>query len=149
MQATSLRDIQAALQKKSGFEIINHSESPLQLRISGRQRQDRMNMNVANWHLVMLNLLEREEEAPWTADFSKHHITRGQKGQKQIVFYWRLIFQVKEGSITEHYGDIVRTILSASHTSRGEITEFPLPGAGKDRNANGGIGKGRGATGAR
>lgn len=144
MAETSLRDLQAALNRKTGFELLDHNEGTGQLRVMGRQPKDRMGMNIANWLLVVRNLLQRSAPAgcPWKVDVSKHHFLRGE----HVVYSWRLIFQC-EGDIKKHYDDIIKTLLSAPHTSKGEVTEFPLPGAGKNRNNGGGIGKGRGASG--
>jgi hypothetical protein len=145
--AATLRDIQAALQRKSGFEVLEHAEMPMKLRIGGRQPRDQMNMNSANWLLVVRQLNRRAKKAKWNVDISKHHVNRGEEPDDQVVFYWRILIQVTEGNVKDHYEEVVKVILSAPHTSRGEVTEFPLPGAGKDRNAAGGIMRGRGATG--
>lgn len=139
---TGIREIQAALHKKSGFEVLEHKEGTSQLRIAGRQPKDRMGMNTPNWLLVCTNLLKKSSGSKWSLDVSKHHFLRGES----IIYSWRLIFQC-EGSIREHYEEILKAIHGASHTSRGEITEMPLAGASKDRNAAGGVGRGRGATG--
>lgn len=146
MPAT-FRDIQAALQKKSGFEMIEHTESAQKLRIGGRQIQDQMNMNATNWLLVVRQLNRRAKKASWSVDVSKAYVNRGEEPDDHVVFYWRILFQVSEGSVKDHYEAMVKAILEAPHASRGEITEFPLPGVGKDRNAAGGIMRGRGASG--
>lgn len=144
MAQATLRDLQAALQKKTGFEVIDHTETGSQLRLVGRQPKDRMGMNISNWLLVIRNLLQRSaaSNSPWRVDVSKNHFLRGE----QVVYSWRLIFQC-EGAVQEQYEDIIKTLRSAPHASKGEITEFPLPGANKNRNNGGGIGKGRGASG--
>jgi hypothetical protein len=144
MTETNLRDLQAALSRKTGFEMIEHNEGVGQLRVMGRQPKDRMGMNIANWLLVVRSLLQRSGQAgsPWKVDVSKQHFLRGE----QVIYAWRLIFQC-DGAIKGHYDDIIKTLRSAPHTSKGEITEMPLPGASKNRNNGGGIGKGRGASG--
>jgi len=144
--AATFRDIQAALQKKSGFEVVEFTESTSKLRIAGRQPRDPLNMNTSNFMLVVRELNRREGNAPWSADISKHHINKGKKPDDCVVFYWRIVIQ-SDGDVKVHYEDVVKTILSAPHTARGEVTEFPLPGAGKDRNSSGGIMRGRGASG--
>ncbi len=147
--STSLRDLQAALHRKTGFEVLEHTDGDLRLRLGGRQRQDRMNTNVPNWLLVVRELIRHagKQSTPWTVDLSKHYITKGQPPNDVLYFYWRVIFQVSEGKISDHFDDIIRVILAAPKVSRGEITEFPLPGANADRNSNGGIMRGRGASG--
>lgn len=145
----TLRDLQAALQRKSGFEFIRHAESPdgSQLRISGRQPKDRMGMNIKNWLFVVDNLITASEVqgSPWSVDISKHHVHRSATS-RQVVYYWRVIFQSGSTKISDHYDAIMKAIMSAEFASRGEVTEFPLPGAGRDRNASGGVGKGRGVS---
>jgi hypothetical protein len=140
--AVTIREVQAALQRKTGFEVLDHKESEVQLRVMGRQPRDRMGMNTSNWLLVCTNLLERSGKNGWTVDVSKYHFLRG----KVIMYSWRLIFQA-EADLKSKYDDIVRAILQAPHTSRGEITEMPLVGARADRNSGGGVGRGKGASG--
>lgn len=128
MAAVTLRDIQAALHKKSSFEVIEHSEADNQLRVMGRQPRDQMNTNLANWLLVVRQVLQQSAKLPWSVDVSKQYFLRGDN----VIYGWRLIFQ-GEG-IKEHYESILQTVLGAPFTSRGELTEFPLPGAPPDRN---------------
>lgn len=122
MPATSLRDLQAALNKKSGFEVVDHSESEGRLRLMGRQPKDRLGVNLNNWLLVVRSLLRRSPAAPWKVDISKEYFLRGE----QVLYGWRLLFQGED--IASHYEDIFAAIMNAEHTSRGELTEFPLPG---------------------
>jgi hypothetical protein len=144
--AATFRDIQAALQKKSAFEVIEHDEEEKGLRIAGRQPRDPMNMNTANFLLVVRQLNRMGSRGEWKVDISKHHVNQGTAPDDRVVFYWRIKFQC-QSDMKAQYESIVKAILSAPHTSRGEVTEFPLPGAGKDRNSSGGIMRGRGASG--
>lgn len=138
----TIRDLQAALERKTRFQVLGHTESETQLRLMGRQPKDQMGMNTAGWLLVCTNLLKRSGKSGWTVDVSKHHFLRGE----MIIYSWRLIFQA-EVELKSKYDEIVRTILQAPQASRGEVTEMPLVGARPDRNASGGIGRGKGATG--
>jgi hypothetical protein len=139
METTTLRDLQAALNRKSGFEMVDHTDGDSQLRIMGRQKKDAMGVNLNNWFLVIRNLLQRHVTAPWKVDVSKMYFLRGET----VIYGWRLIFQTGDGSSLEpHVPDIVAAIMGAPHTARGELTEYPLPGASADRNISDGRSRG-------
>lgn len=139
MEATTLRDLQAALNRKSGFEVVDHTDSSIQLRVMGRQKKDAMGVNLNNWFLVIRNLLQRHTSTPWKVDISKMYFLRGET----VIYGWRLLFQTSDGSSLEpHVADIVATIMGAPHTARGELTEYPLPGGNAGRNQSDGRSRG-------
>lgn len=123
---TTLRDLQAALQRKTGFEVIDAGEAPTQLRLMGRLPMDKMGVNLANWHLLIVALSDGGEG--WTVDISKKYFKRGSKP----VYSWRLIFQSAE--LKSKYAVILKAIMGTPYAGRGELSEFPLAGARSDRN---------------
>ena len=145
MEAASLRDLQAALNRKSSFEMVDHTNGVDQLRVIGRQKGDPMGVNLNNWLLVVKNLLQGQMNAQWKVDISKNYFLRGE----HVIYGWRLIFQTPDGSPLEpHIPAIVKAIMTAPHTATGELKEFPLPGYQKgalDRNVS--DGRSRGASG--
>ncbi len=141
---STLRDLQAALQRKSGFEFISHTDSnPNKLRILGRVTDDRLGVNLKNWLFVVGQILDASDEGKqgWSADISKQYMRRGVQGQKRIAYAWRLLFEGNDLHKTR-YDQIIKTILGAPHASRGEVTEFPLTGSSANR---GDMGRGKGA----
>lgn len=140
MEAAAFRDLQAALHKKSGFQVLDHNASEGQLRVMGRQLKDTMGVNLNNWFLVIRTLLQKHTKAPWKVDVSKNYFLRGDV----VIYGWRLIFQTDDGSsLDPHLQEIVATILSSPHTARGELSEYPLPGVrDPDRNVSDGRSRG-------
>ena len=142
MEQATVRDLQAALNRKSGFEVVDHTQGETQLRIMGRQKKDAMGVNMSNWMLVIKELKVRMKKAPWKVDISKEYFVRDEN--EQVMYGWRLIFQADDGSAIEpHLMDIVKVVMDSKHTARGELTEITLGGAkpGVERNV-GAHGKG-------
>lgn len=120
----SYQALQQALATK-GFEIVDVSQtSAMQVRITGRAR------HADNWKLVMHRLLFCPATA-WTLDLSYWGVAK--KGENKVVFFWRLIFQCKQGEIAMHYPEIARIVLSAPKSNKVEVMSFPLPGANPHR----------------
>jgi len=143
--ASTFRDLQAAFQRKSGFQVISHVDTqPNKLRIIGRLENDRLGVNLKNWLFVVGQILDVSDEGKmgWSADISKQYLRRGTKGNKRTLYAWRLLFEGE--ALHTHYDQIIRVIQGSPHASRGEITEFPLTGSSANR---GDMGSGKGAWG--
>jgi hypothetical protein len=127
MPAT-VRDIQAALQRKTSFELINEPlETDKQLRLEGRVIDDKMKTNIANWHLLIVAL---SDGAPgvWSVDISKKYFRRG----NVPIYTWRLIFQGED--LKSKYDVIAKAIVGSPNAAGGQLSEFPLFGVPADRN---------------
>jgi len=126
---TTLRDLQASLQRKTGFEVIDANESPTKLRLMGRLPADKMGLNLANWLLLVKELDKAGDgRAGWGVDISKKYFCRGEK----TMYSWRLMFESPE--LAAKYEAILKVVMGAPYAGRGELSEFPLAGARADRN---------------
>lgn len=134
------RDLIEVLGKKSNFEAVDVQEGAGQIRIMGRVLTDGTNANLANWFLVVDNVLTRLEttKCAWTTDISKSYFKRGGK----LVFAWRLLFQAPGADIRTFIPDIISFIYEAPKTSHVTVDEVPLVGASPNRNA---LNRGKGA----
>jgi hypothetical protein len=134
----NFRDIVHAMHQKAGFELVEHSSSPSQLRLLGRVPLDKESHNINNWLIVIRQLLLESAKAAWKTDISKDYFLMGDK----VVYAWRVILQAE--AIDVHMGEIIKVITSAPHSSRSEVTEMPLPGVGANRNSTTGGRRGAG-----
>jgi len=135
----NIADLLRTLGRKAGFELVEQTSTPGQLRLLGRIPLDRASVNMNNWLIVIRQLLSRSAEAEtlWKTDVSKHYFLLNGK----VVYAWRVIFQAD--SVEAQLADIIRTITEAPPSSRSELTEMALPGVTADRNST--VGGRRGA----
>lgn len=125
---TTARELYTALQQKAGFEVVEVSEGPKQLRIIGRVHTN----YVSQWKLAMHHLLTKEQESAWKVDISKKYFLRNDN-----VFYgWRLIIQAE--NVPAHYAGIIQALQITSGGN--EVTEVPLIGASSNRNTRTNVG---------
>ena len=129
-----LNDFIHILKARAGFEMVNHQESPNQLRILGRVRKPAL----GGWLLVVNQLKQVEMGAVWGIDISKPYFPRGSK----LVFAWRIILQ-GEG-IAQYYAAIAQVVKN-SPRARVTVDEVALMGASADRNAPSVGNRGKGA----
>ena len=139
---TMQKELHRALNQKAGFEVVEESSTPSQLRLLGRIPLDREGQNMNNWLIIMRQLLSQSATSPWKVDISKHYFLLAGK----VVYAWRVIFQAE--AIDPHLGDIATVVNSAPQSSRTELTEIPLAGASRDRNSTVGGRRGAGPIGA-
>jgi hypothetical protein len=139
---TQADTIFAALQEKVGFQVVQFSESPRQLRVVGRIPPDSLMRNEGNWKALMFRIKTAEEQRPWTADLSKWYFIK--KEVNRLVFAHRILLQGED--IVKHYADFAN-IIRTSPEARREVTEIPLGGAGRDRNNPAGGRRGAGPSG--
>lgn len=141
MAEPSKVEVYAALMRKSGFEVIQEKETSKQLRIMGRVPTERWNFFVPVLHQLLT--ASAKPGPPWTCDVSKQYLLRN----SQVLYAWRVIFQSE--NLLMQYGDITKTILSASSPARVELQSQLLPGY-KPGDVRGGFnskGKGTGVAG--
>jgi hypothetical protein len=134
----NLRDIVHALNQKAGFELVEHSSSPSQLRLLGRVPLDKESRNINNWLIVIRQLLLGSVKAAWKTDISKDYFLMGDK----VIYAWRVILQAE--SIETHLPEIIKVISTAPQSSRSEVTEMPLSGVNANRNSTMGGKRGAG-----
>jgi len=122
------------LRSKFGYEARDVTSGKKQLRVLGRLPNERMGDWLIGMHFAHQAL---QRQPGWSVDFSKFYFPRNGK----IVYAWRLIFQsVDDQPISAHLQDIMNSFSSAPQSSRGEVMEIPLMGAGRSRSAAGGRG---------
>lgn len=132
-------DVYAALARRSGFEVIQETETDGQLRVVGR-------LATARWafFVPIVFVLLKASKTPghaWACDISKQYI----EANDQVRYAWRLIFQASDG-IARHYGDISSVIRSAPAPARVEVNSIRLPGY-KEGQVRGGVNeKGKGVS---
>lgn len=133
---TMVRDIQAALQRKTGFEVVEAEETPTRLRLMGRVPLDKKKL--AFW-LDFINSALFSGGPGWACDVSKKYFEMN----GETVYRWRLIFQGE--NLASRYESIVATIMGVqpARAKDVELTEFPLTGARPTRNESV---RGKGAT---
>jgi hypothetical protein len=136
-----VQDLLRALNQRAGFELVDKSGTPSQLRLIGRVPLDREGRNMNNWLLVLRELLTRSASAPWKADISKHYFLMAGK----VVYAWRIILQGE--AIETHLAEVTALVNAAPQTSRTEVAEMPLAGVGPDRNSTVGGKRGAGSVG--
>lgn len=122
----SYQALNQALASK-GFEVVDVAQaSAMQVRVTGRAR------HADNWKLVMHRLLKHARTSQsWTLDLSYWGVFR--EAEDKVVFFWRLIFQCKQGEIAMHYPEMARVVMSAPKSNKVQVTSFPLPGADPNR----------------
>lgn len=131
-------DVFAALAKKSGFEVLQESETPKQLRVMGRSHLDRWAFFLPIIH-TLLTRTSRPENG-WTCDISKQYFL----SDGRVLYGWRFIFQ--SADLVTQYGDIIMAINSAPRPARVEVESQLLPGY-KPGDVRGGVNaKGKGAS---
>lgn len=137
---STARDLLGELNKKSQFEPVDLQESAAQIRIMGRVRADGTNANVANWLLLVRNLLIRVQVTgcPWRADVSKSYFLKGEK----VVYGWRLVLQAPGLDVRTCIPDMISTVRGAPQASHVSVEEVPLVGASPNRNS---LNRGKGA----
>jgi hypothetical protein len=141
VQPMDLTPLKTALRTRLGFESLTATSSPKQIRLTGRMPQPRMGDYLIFIHHIYEQWLKRKNPG-WTMDASKHYFTHPQTGK--VVFEWRYIFGAEE--IEKCLPDIHNAVLAAPGSSRVEVMEVPLIGAGPNRNAHNARGKGVGLT---
>ena len=128
-----------ALKMKGGFETVNHTISPSQIRILGRVGKD----YTPGWYLIVRQLLTQSGRDGWTIDISKQYFLRGDK----VMFAWRIILQVadsKAGTVESRLLEVM-TIIGSAPKPKVVIMEEPLPGVRGDRNVASAGSRGKGA----
>lgn len=134
-------DVFAALQRKTGFEIVQEKETDNQLWMMGRCHPDRWGF----FSLVINELIFASDSpnVPWTCDISKKYLRKGEK----LVYGWRIIIQA--AGVQEHYAQVTAVIMGAPRPSSAELQSQLLPGY-KEGDVRGGFnekGKGSGPAG--
>ncbi len=126
-----------ALRTRFGYEAVQVSQNPKQVRLLGRipQQQTR------NWQVGRHHIFLNERSHPWTVDISRQYFLRGEVE----VFGWRLIFQ--GDNLAEHVKSITQTIMSAPR-AKFELEEQALPGVSGPRRTMNDKGRGAGSAGA-
>lgn len=131
-------DIYAALATKSGFQVLQESETPTQLRILGRSHTDRWVFFLPIIHTLLTKV--GQGGLGWSCDISKHYFL----SDGRVLYGWRFIFQ--SSNLAAHYADIIMTINSAPRPARVEVDSQPLPGY-KPGQIRGGVNeKGKGSS---
>jgi hypothetical protein len=72
------------------------------------------------------------ENRVWKVDISRHYFNRVLQSGPKMFYAWRLIFQADR--MSDHLDDILGVIRSAPAPAQVELQEYPLPGAGANRN---------------
>jgi hypothetical protein len=139
---STANDVFKALTKRTGFEVVQPTESPNQLRIVGRLPPDALSLNKNNYVILAHRLLAAMEERPWKVDISEWYLIKPET--KRLVKAQRLIFQGE--LIARCYDDIIN-VISTSPTARVDVTEVPLAGVSPDRNNTSGGRRGAGPMG--
>lgn len=135
---SNITELVRALNQRAGFELVEQSLSPSQVRMLGRVPLDRGGLNMNNWLIVIRQLLLHSRKAAWKTDISKDYFLLGDK----VVYAWRLILQADV--IDTHLAEITQLINASPPTNRSEVTEMPLPGVTADRNSMAGGRRGAG-----
>jgi hypothetical protein len=138
MAQATRTDIYAALAKKSGFEVLQESETPKQLRVMGRSYLEKW-----PFFLPIVHKLLTTSGMPgngWTCDISKQYFL----SDGRVLYGWRFIFQ--SADLPAQYPSIVLAINSAPRPQRVELESQPLAGY-KPNQIRGGVNeKGKGAS---
>jgi len=137
----NIAELVRAMNQKTGFELVEHTSSPTQLRLLGRVPLDRSGANMNNWLLLTRHVLIQSAKGAWSADISKDYFVRSDK----LVYAWRVIFQSK--SIEDSFTEILQVIGGTKESRHNEVTEMPLPGVSADRNSTEGGRRGAGLSG--
>jgi hypothetical protein len=141
--ATQASAVFAVLLDRVGFEVVQHSESPNQLRVLGRIPIARAGLkNIDNWVAIIDHILDVMEVRPWKADISKYYFKKKETGK--TVYAWRVLLQGE--NIAQHYADITN-VIRTTRAARVDVVEIPLGGAGLDRNNPAGGKRGAGPAG--
>lgn len=115
-------DLYSALMRKCGFEVVQEKETAKQLRLMGRSPADRWTFFLPVVHRLLT--LSGTPGNSWTCDISKQYMLRND----QVLYGWRLIFQVVSGDIADMYGSTIAAVNQALGPSRIELTSQLLPG---------------------
>lgn len=116
---------------RSGFEVVDHSATPKQVRLFGRVGKGAMKQ----WLLIVHRLLTLKDSADWSVDISKQYFLRS----GQVMFGWRLIIQAEV--VEDHLADVVQGVLGAPKL-QAVVSEQPLVGTSIHRNTLSPGGKG-------
>ena len=119
------------LSTRAGFDVVNQSVTDNQVRIIHRVAKEGM----PNWLVVMQELLQASETAPWSVDLSKQYFLRNGR----LIYGWRFILQAPD--VLEHLDAVIKAVEKAPRARR-IIEEQPLAGASAHRNT---LVRGRGA----
>lgn len=114
---TAADELMRTLHMRAGFEVVNHSVNPTQLRFIGRVPKQ----HVSGWLIIARQMLLKSGGA-WTIDVSKQYFLRAGK----LMFGWRLIIQSPNG-VGAAISDIIKTVVGAPRP-RQMVTEQPLVG---------------------
>jgi hypothetical protein len=140
----SSKDLFQALHAKVGYEVVSFKETDAQLRIMGRIPGDPVSLNSNNWKILKWQLLKATQAGrPWAVDLSKSYFIKPETDR--LVFAWRIILQ--GAGLADHYADVLNLIKTSPESSRTEVMEMPLAGAGADRNSTAGGRRGAGPAG--
>lgn len=138
----TLNEFINALKMKGGFETVNHTSTPGQIRLLGRVSKE----YTPGWLIVVQQLLLRSGHGGWTIDVSKQYFLRGDK----VMFAWRIIIQVAgataENTAESRLGEVAE-VIGNSPKPRVVVMEEPLPGVKGDRNIVSANSRGKGAQG--
>lgn len=117
-------NIVSALTEKTGFDLVEKTDSASQLRLLGRVAQSAM----PSWLELMEKILGLSDGAAWKADVSKVYLLKGGK----LVYAWRLIFQAPD--IESQHVSILNAIKGTAAVAPGELLEeVPLFGYSSTR----------------
>jgi hypothetical protein len=130
----NLQELVHVLRVRGGFELVNHNESPNQLRLLGRVQR----ASVDGWLLTTTHLLGLSEQSTWSIDISKMYLRR----EGKLRFAWRILLQAKD--VEKIYAQVAKGITSAPR-ARAILEEVPLVGVGASRNTPSAANRGKGA----
>lgn len=115
-------ELSQALLTRGGFEAVTTNVQSAQVRFFGRVPQNRM----AEWKIIMHQLLRQSETAEWTVDISKLYFLRG----GGLIYGWRLLLG---GAPLEVLPPVTQLVLTAPRP-HAVVDEVTIPGRGRDRN---------------
>jgi hypothetical protein len=128
-----------ALHQKVGYEVVQLTEGPNQLRVMGRIPPDPLSLNLNNWVILRYRLHKAMESRPWTIDTSRADFIK--KETDKLVYAWRIILQAP-GGLASHYPDLLQLVQTSPRSSRTEVTEIPLSGRADNSTTGGKRGAG-------
>ena len=117
---------------RGGFEVVNSTQTPNQIRLIGRIGKDRL----STWLVVVQHLCKQSGGKTWAADVSKYYFLRA---DDRLQYGWRIILQGED--IASRLEEIIR-VLTTTPPHRTVVDELPLMGASASRNALSPGGKG-------
>lgn len=125
---STLADFRKLLKDRAGFTVVDEQVGTNQIRLVGRVPPNASQY----WVLIVHHMLVQMAQRPWKVDISKHYFIRDMESGPRMFYAWRLIFQAD--LVADHLEDISGVVRSSPQPARVELQEYPLPGAGANRN---------------